>query len=109
MVFRTVSKEQFERGSIPFLDYPVRSFSPDDPALVPYPLVDVSLLDMVIVPLVAYDAENNRLGYGGGNYDRLLPNLRDDAVVIGVAFEEQRVNCVPCNPNDQKLPSIVVA
>lgn len=109
MVFRTVSRERYERGGIPFFDNPLRSFLPDDPELAPYPPIDASLLDMVVVPLVAFDAENNRLGYGGGNYDRLLPNLRDGALVVGVAFEEQRIDAVPCEPHDCGLPRIVVA
>lgn len=109
MVFRRVSRTQYELGAVPFLDRPMRSFEPDDPALAPFPAIDASLLDMVVVPLVAFDADNNRLGYGGGNYDRLLPNLRNDATVTGIAFEEQRVDKVPCDPHDQKLPRIVTA
>ncbi|WP_180326560.1 5-formyltetrahydrofolate cyclo-ligase [Raoultibacter phocaeensis] len=109
MVFRAVPRERYECGTVPFLDHPLRSFQPNDPDLAPYPLVDASLLDLVIVPLVAFDERNNRLGYGGGNYDRLLPALRDDALAIGVAFEEQRLDAVPCDPHDQELPRIIVA
>lgn len=109
MTFRAVSREQYEHGGVAFLDHPLRSFADDDPALAPYPPVDVPMLDVVIVPLVAFDGENNRLGYGGGNYDRLLADLRDDAVAIGVAFEEQRIDSVPCEPHDERLPTIVSA
>ena len=109
MVFRAVSREQYERGGVPFLDHPLRSFEFDDSSLASYPLIDASLLDMVVVPLVAFDDANNRLGYGGGNYDRLLPNLRDDAIVVGVAFDEQQVDAVPCDPHDRRLPRIVTA
>ena len=66
-------------------------------------------LDAVVVPLVAFDDDGNRLGYGGGNYDRLLPALRDDAVIAGIAFEEQRVEAVPVEPHDRPLPHIVAA
>ena len=66
-------------------------------------------LDAVVVPLVAFDDDGNRLGYGGGNYDRLLPALRDDAVIAGIAFEEQRVEAVPVEPHDRPLPHIVTA
>lgn len=109
MVFRTVSREQYEAENVPFLVSPLRSFEADAPELSPYPAIDASLLDMVIVPLVAFDSENNRLGYGGGNYDRLIPNLRDNATVIGVAFDEQRIDAVPCDAYDQRLPRIVSA
>lgn len=109
MTFRAVSREQYEHGGVAFLDHPLRSFADDDPALASYPLVDTPMLDVVIVPLVAFDGENNRLGYGGGNYDRLIDDLRDDAVAIGVAFEEQRIDSVPCEPHDKQLPAIVSA
>lgn len=109
MVFRAVSRKQYEAKDVPFLVSPLRSFEPGAPELSPYPAIDASLLDMVIVPLVAFDSENNRLGYGGGNYDRLIPNLRDNATVVGVAFEEQRIDAVPCDAHDQQLPRIVSA
>lgn len=64
-------------------------------------------LDAVVVPLVAFDDQGFRLGYGGGNYDQFLPKLRDDAVIVGVAFKEQRVDEVPCEPHDLPLPSII--
>ena len=44
----------------------------------------------MVVPLVAFDDAGRRLGYGGGNYDQLLPRLRADAVVIGIAFDEPK-------------------
>lgn len=66
-----------------------------------------SELDAVVVPLVAFDDQGFRLGYGGGNYDQFLPKLRDDAVIVGVAFKEQRVDEVPCEPHDLPLPSII--
>ena len=59
--------------------------------------------------MVAFDAGNHRLGYGGGNYDRFLPQLRGDAVVCGIAFAEQQVERVPLEPHDLPLPHIIVA
>ena len=50
-----------------------------------------------------------RLGYGGGNYDRFLRELRCDAVVCGIAFREQEVEAVPTEPHDLALPKIIVA
>ncbi len=48
--------------------------------------------DMVIVPGVAFDKENNRLGRGGGCYDRFLGALSPDAVTVGLAFDFQIVD-----------------
>lgn len=108
MVMRNVPRAHYESGRVPFLENPLQSFSTDDPLLETFPLVDASLIDMVIVPIVAFDNENNRIGYGGGNYDRFLDALRDNALVVGVAFDEQRVAAVPCEPHDLTLPKIIV-
>ena len=64
-------------------------------------------LDAVIVPGVGFDLECNRLGYGGGHFDRLLAQLRRDAVVIGVALDEQVVGRVPVAPHDRPVDVLV--
>ncbi|MBO6946926.1 MAG: 5-formyltetrahydrofolate cyclo-ligase [Rhodospirillales bacterium] len=62
--------------------------------------------DVLFVPLLAFDNDGFRLGYGGGFYDRTLEMLRagsDDVIAIGVAFSGQRVDTVPRGPHDQPL------
>lgn len=62
--------------------------------------------DVLFVPLLAFDDDGYRLGYGGGFYDRTLEKLRagsDDVIAIGVAFSGQRVDTVPRGPYDQPL------
>lgn len=70
------------------------------------PLVTPAL---VIVPLLAFDQSGQRLGYGGGYYDRTLERLRAEGSVtaIGWAFEGQRVETVWPGPHDQTLDGIV--
>ncbi|WP_281825770.1 5-formyltetrahydrofolate cyclo-ligase [Jannaschia rubra] len=62
--------------------------------------------DLLIVPMVGFDAAGGRLGYGGGFYDRTLSGLRD-ADVVGFALEAQRIDAVPAGRHDITLPWIV--
>lgn len=63
-------------------------------------------LDIVLVPLLLFDADKNRLGQGGGYYDRYLPKAKS-ALKIGVAFEAQRYAKLPREPHDFPLDIIV--
>lgn len=64
---------------------------------------------VLIVPLVAFDAQCMRLGYGGGFYDRTLEKLRENGLVkaIGYAFAGQKVDALPLEPTDQSLDAVV--
>ena len=65
--------------------------------------------DVILVPLVAFDKNLNRLGYGGGYYDRLIAKLskKKKIVKIGLAFSVQKIDKVPINMYDQKLDYVV--
>jgi 5-formyltetrahydrofolate cyclo-ligase len=64
---------------------------------------------VLFVPLLAFDREGYRLGYGGGFYDRSLAELRSAGAVlaIGLAYAGQEVARVPRGPKDQRLDRIV--
>lgn len=66
--------------------------------------------DVVIVPLVAFDDEGRRLGYGAGFYDRTIRQLRDekeDLRIIGAAYSKQRVKSIPADMHDEYLDAVV--
>ncbi|WP_229682510.1 5-formyltetrahydrofolate cyclo-ligase [Siccirubricoccus deserti] len=61
--------------------------------------------DWLLVPLLAFDRAGRRLGYGGGYYDRTLPDL-PGATAIGCGFTAQEMPEVPAGPTDYRLPRI---
>lgn len=70
------------------------------------PTIDRGAIDWILVPGVAFDAAGHRLGYGGGFYDRLLPELPRTPRVAG-AFELQLVDALPRAPHDCVVDAIV--
>ena len=65
--------------------------------------------DVILVPLVAFDNNLNRLGYGGGYYDRVIKKLskKKKILKIGLAFSIQKINNIPVTKYDKKLDYIV--
>lgn len=70
-------------------------------------IINPKEIDLAIVPMLAYDSYGNRLGYGGGYYDRYLPRLREDAIVVGLAFSNQFVEEIPIEKYDKKLEYVI--
>lgn len=115
MAMRLVSREAYaahrEGGanSIPFLHAVTKPLSREDGRLARFPIAPPESVDMVVVPLVAFDDDGGRLGYGGGNYDEFLRLAKPDATIVGVGFAEQRIDRVPREPHDIGIPRIVSA
>ena len=65
--------------------------------------------DIILVPLVAFDKNLNRLGYGGGYYDRLIDKLskKKKILKIGLALSIQKIKEIPVTKYDKKLDYIV--
>lgn len=93
----------------PFIAHPTRAFAAMDIDSSRFPIVPAEALDMIIVPLVAFDRAGARLGYGGGCYDRYLPTVAPKCLIVGIAFDEQRVDHVPTDAHDLPLSHIVSA
>ena len=87
-----------------------RRWRPGD-ALVPErfgtmrPVGDIMVPDMLLIPLLAFDASGGRLGYGGGFYDRTLAAL-PGRFRLGCAFAAQQVDEVPVGPYDIRLDAV---
>ena len=107
MCMRAVAAD--DASAAPFIAHPTRVFAAVDIDNDRFPIVPAEALDMAIVPLVAFDRAGARLGYGGGCYDRYLPTLSPACQIIGIAFDEQRVDHVPTDAHDLPLPHIISA
>ena len=64
-------------------------------------------LDALIVPGLGFDLAGNRLGYGGGHFDRLLARVSPKAFIVGVALDEQVVDHLPTEAHDRGVDVIV--
>ena len=107
MCMRAVSAG--DASEAPFIAHPTRAFAATGVDSDHFPIVPAKALDMIIVPLVAFDRTGARLGYGGGCYDRYLPMLSPTCQIVGIAFDEQCVDHVPTDAHDLPLPNIVSA
>ncbi|MEZ5810041.1 MAG: 5-formyltetrahydrofolate cyclo-ligase [Rhizobiaceae bacterium] len=73
---------------------------------------EAAVLDpsVMLVPLAAFDAAGNRIGYGAGYYDRAIARLGAKGIeprLVGIAFDCQRVDAVPAEPHDVPLCEIL--
>lgn len=87
----------------PLADGPYDTKEPDGSSAVVIP-------DLILAPLLAFDADCWRLGYGGGFYDRTLAQLEEAGYqthVVGIAFDESEVERVPTGPYDKSLSAII--
>ena len=109
------------RTALPVMDGPeaplvFRAWSPGDPLVdaafgVREPAEDAPtvLPHIVGVPLLAFDHTGNRLGYGGGYYDRTLRSLRaaHDIIAVGICYDEQEMPDIPTHQRDERLDMII--
>lgn len=104
----------FATGQLLFLHYtpdtvliPNRLAIPEPPLDIRY-VVTLDQLDVMMVPLVAFDRQGQRLGMGGGFYDRTLQNWQQHGFMpVGLAHECQRVDKLPVAAWDVPLPAVL--
>jgi 5-formyltetrahydrofolate cyclo-ligase len=70
---------------------------PETPAFTP------ETVDVALIPGVAFTADGGRLGYGGGFYDRLLPLLRPDCLLVGVTHSSLLLPSLPLETHDVRM------
>ncbi|MFO7830425.1 MAG: 5-formyltetrahydrofolate cyclo-ligase [Desulfuromonadaceae bacterium] len=70
-------------------------------------VIEPEKFDIIIVPGVAFDRFGNRLGYGKGFYDRYLPQCRAQCVFIGLAYDFQLEDRLPCERHDVYLDYVI--
>ena len=78
---------------------------------IPEPLLKKKVVypDIILVPLVGFDSNNFRLGYGGGYYDRYIAKTKNKKIIktIGLSFSFQKVKKLPIDKFDKKLDFII--
>ncbi|WP_296169682.1 5-formyltetrahydrofolate cyclo-ligase [uncultured Brevundimonas sp.] len=90
-----------------------RRWSPGDPLELdaagvpaPFPLAETVVPDLILTPLLAFDAWGGRLGQGGGHYDRTFAAV-PDTVRIGLAYAGQQVGMLELEPHDIRLHGVL--
>ena len=74
-----------------------------EPTTAPY----AGKIDLTIVPGLAFDAKGNRLGRGGGYYDRFISATKSQSLLVGVGYDFQMVDSVPTNLFDKHMNYVV--
>lgn len=104
----------FSAGNLLFLRYfpdsdlVLNHFKIREPALDVRHVLPLNKLDVLITPLVAFDTTGQRLGMGGGFYDRTLQNWRAHGLFpVGYAHDCQQVDALPVEEWDIPLPAVI--
>lgn len=106
----------FSKGNLLFLEYNKDTIMVKNKYNIPEPelnvqnVIPLSKIDILFTPLVAFDSKGNRLGMGGGYYDRTLQDYhatKHGPYPIGLALDLQEVETLPTEIWDVPLPEII--
>ena len=78
-----------------------------EPPLESIALADLTTLDAIFIPGLAFSKDGGRLGFGGGWYDRLLARIPDKTIKIGVCWNELLIDSVPMDAWDVRVDGIL--
>ena len=71
---------------------------------------DENILDLIIVPALAFDIVKNRIGFGGGYYDKFLHKIRknhNNPLIIGICYDFQLLDNIPSEIHDVKVDFVI--
>lgn len=88
-------------------DLILNRFKIPEPVVNPETLVRPDQLEVVIVPLVGFNEKGERLGMGGGYYDRMLKKISCDCLTLGLAYDFQLLPEIKSQPWDMPLDEII--
>jgi 5-formyltetrahydrofolate cyclo-ligase len=78
-----------------------------EPVFAPERIVPPEEIDLILVPGLAFTRDGQRLGRGGGFYDRYLASLPPRAMKLGICFQCQMLESLPSEEHDQRVHAIV--
>jgi 5-formyltetrahydrofolate cyclo-ligase len=108
--------QSLDEGEKEIVTYEISNISHDlikgfynipEPDITKCKTIEPQQIDLVLVPGVAFSKRNERLGYGGGFYDKFLPKLRSDCIKIGLGYEFQIMDKLPFEEYDIKMDLII--
>ena len=88
-------------------DLHLSTYGIHEPKRHPEREISLDRIDAVVVPALAFDKANNRLGRGKGYYDRFLKSLPSSAVTVGIAFDFQLADRLPTEDHDVAVHHVI--
>ncbi|CAG9795901.1 unnamed protein product [Diatraea saccharalis] len=109
-VMRMLRLETGDEQAMPLTRHGIQQHSKDQPR---ENALENGGLDLIIAPGVAFSKSGDRLGHGGGYYDKFITNLRSNynpaPKVVAIGFNVQVIDNVPMDPQDQKVDDVLFA